>query len=593
MPKVLVLDGSPVHDTGNLDVHVPNWGIWGSMPNSGTPFSGAPSAEWPAGSGTEHLFVAGLWIGALKGGVPGVSTAAYEYEFRPTDDPIDVVYYATEGDPGGKRVPDPDADDDGDGMIDEEWLDGRDNDSDGLIDEDYAGISSQMLSSWFTDDQPIAIQIYPEHNPLHLLVRQNSYQWNDPDFDDFVGFEYTITNTGAEVLEDVFVGMLVDGDVGHRSIPNYWADDATGFVVVPGVVTPWGTADVEFGYVYDFDGDAGQSTGYCGVVVLDHPTDSNGVTAPTEVSWVTYAVFTGSQSFEDGGDPTNDFERYELMSSETIEVGTVSPQEVRFLLVAGPFSELAPGQTMQFQVALFVGDRANDLAEVKRNAAAAKIVYEGEWLDLDGDPDTGVDGKEYQKHWVLPEDPPVPVFVSDFNVRTGPLSAILTWDVYADEPVKGFNLTRSDGDGRAVTLPSQSLLPPETRAYTDTDVVAGRDYQYTLIAVLGDGTEQISRTIDASIPSAETTMDQNYPNPFNPATTISFNLAGRERVTLSIYTPDGTLVTRLVDDVLEAGPNQVPWDGTDASGRSVSSGIYFYRLEAGKTVVSKKMLLVK
>jgi hypothetical protein len=144
-----------------------------------------------------------------------------------------------------------------------------------------------------------------------------------------------------------------------------------------------------------------------------------------------------------------------------------------------------------------------------------------------------------------------------------------------------------------VTLPSQSLLPPETRAYTDRDVLAGRDYQYTLIAVLGDGTEQVSRTLDASIPAAETTMDQNYPNPFNPATTISFNLVNREHVQLSIYTPEGKLVTRLVNEVLEAGLNQVPWDGTDAAGRPVSSGIYLYRLETGKASISKKMLLIK
>ena len=107
VPRVMVLDGSPVHDVGNLLVHVPNWGIFGSMPTASTSFSAAPSAEWPAGSGAEYLYVAGLWVGALEGGVPAVSTAAFESEFQPTDDPVDVVYYAAEGDPGGNRIPDP------------------------------------------------------------------------------------------------------------------------------------------------------------------------------------------------------------------------------------------------------------------------------------------------------------------------------------------------------------------------------------------------------------------------------------------------------------------------------------------------------
>jgi hypothetical protein len=594
LPKVLVLDGSPVHTTGNLHVHIPNWGIWGSMPGSGTPFESAPSAEWPASSGTEHLYAAGLWIGAIKGGLPGVSTASWEFEFRPTEDPIDVVYYAAEGDPGGNRIPHPNADDDSDGTIDEEWLDGHDNDSDGAIDEDFAAISPQMLSSWYTDDQPAAIQAYPEHNPLNLLVRQNSYQWNDTDFDDFVGFEYTITNIGNDVLDDVYIGVYVDGDVGNRFTPNYWEDDATDFGIFPGVNTPWGTADVEFGYVYDVDGDMGQAPGYCGVLLLDHTTDSTETVAPTEAHWVTYAVFSGSQSYEDGGDPTNDFERYELMSSETIEAGVTVPRDVRYVLAAGPFPGMSPGQTLKFQVALFAGDRANNLSEVLQNAAAAKLVYEGEWLDLDGDPGTGVDGKEYQNHWVPPHDPPVPVFVSAFDVRADGSTAVLSWDVYADEPTRGFKLLRSDGAGNVATLPSPpTLLPPEARSYTDGQVAAGANYRYTLVAVLDDGTEQVSRTVEASIPSAVTELHQNHPNPFNPATTISFTLANREPVKLAVYTPEGKLVTTLVHDVLDAGLKQVQWDGKDARGIPARSGIYLYRLEAGKTVQSRKMLLMK
>jgi hypothetical protein len=592
--RVLVTDGSPVQNVGNLLVHIPNWGILGSMPTTSLPFHTAPSAEWPAGSGIEYLYVAGLWIGAMKGGVPAVSTAAFEFEFRPTADPIDVVYYAAEGDPGGNRVPDPNADDDHDGTIDEEWLDGHDNDSDGAIDEDYAAISDQMLSSWYVDDDTAAVNAYPQHNPLHVRVRQNSYQWSDPDFDDFVGIEYTITNIGDEVLEDIFLGMFVDGDVGNRNTPNYWEDDGSGFMSVTGVNSPWGTADVEFGYVYDFDGDMGQAPGYCGVLLLDHTTDDTGTTAPTEAHWVTYATFAGNQSYEDGGDPTNDFERYEVMSSETIERSADIPRDYRTLLAAGPFPELAPGETLTFRLALFAGDRANNLEEVLRNAAAAKLTYEGEWLDLDGDPNTGVDGKEYQKHWVLPTDIPVPVMVNAFDVRTSGSSAVLSWEIFADEPVRGFKLLRSDAAGGVATLPSQqALLPPETRTYTDAGVSPGGDYRYTLVAVLADGTERVSRTVETSIPSAATELHQNIPNPFNPTTTIAFTLARRQAVTLSVYTPDGKLVTTLVDGIREAGRNEVSWNGTDSRGNAVRSGIYLYRLEAGNTAVSRKMLLMK
>lgn len=590
--RILVLDGSPVHDIGNFNVHVPNWGLIGSQPGSGFTFSGSPSAEWPAGSRVEYLYAAGLWVGAITGGIPAVSTAAYEFEFRPTPDPVDVVYYAAEGDPGGNRVPHPDADDDGDGMIDEEWLDGHDNDADGLIDEDFAAISEDMQSCWYTDDQAGITQIYPEHHPMNLLVRQRSFQWSDTEFNQFVGFDYTITNTGTQVLEDVYIGVFVDGDAGHRDTPNYYDDDGTDFASYPSVSTPWGTTDVDFGYVYDLDGDAGQTTGYSGALMLDHTTDPTGVAAPAEARWVTFKSFDNAGP----GFPSNDFERYEAMASETIDAGSVVPRDVSYLVTAGPFTELAPGATVTFQFALFIGDSWSGIEEVQRRAATAKLTYEGEWLDLDGDPGTGIGGKEYQKHWVIPEAPPVPVFVSDFSVRTGVEGAVaeLAWDIYADEPVKGFRLLREDDAGRTSTIPPDGrMLSADTRTYVDRGVDAGHVYRYTLAAVLADGAEQLSRTVEASIPAALTELHQNHPNPFNPATTVSFTLATAENVRLSVFTPEGRLVTTLVDDVRPAGLNDVTWDGTDASGRRVSSGLYLYRLEAGKTVLSRKMLLMK
>ena len=106
----------------------------------------------------------------MKDGIPSVSTAAYAMEFLPTDDPVDIIYRSSEGAPGGNRQPHPGADDDGDGTIDEDRLDGRDNDGDGLIDEDYAAVGDQMFSCWFTDDQPAATRINPDHRPLNIMV---------------------------------------------------------------------------------------------------------------------------------------------------------------------------------------------------------------------------------------------------------------------------------------------------------------------------------------------------------------------------------------------------------------------------------------
>ena len=60
--RAVVLDGSSVHNVGALQMHLFNWGEWGSHPGTAQPYSHAPSAQWPGGSGVEYLFAAGLWI---------------------------------------------------------------------------------------------------------------------------------------------------------------------------------------------------------------------------------------------------------------------------------------------------------------------------------------------------------------------------------------------------------------------------------------------------------------------------------------------------------------------------------------------------
>ena len=88
-------------------------------------------------------------------------------------------------------------------------------------------------------------------------------------------------------------------------------------------------------------------------------------------------------------------------------------------------------------------------------------------------------------------------------------------------------------------------------------------------------------------------LNQNYPNPFNPATTISFSLAARGAVNLSVYDAAGHLVRTLVAESLAAGPHAILWDGQDESGRMAASGIYLYRLTTPDHVLGGKMILVE
>jgi hypothetical protein len=88
-------------------------------------------------------------------------------------------------------------------------------------------------------------------------------------------------------------------------------------------------------------------------------------------------------------------------------------------------------------------------------------------------------------------------------------------------------------------------------------------------------------------------LEQNYPNPFNPMTTIRFKLEERSEVTLSVFDASGRLVRELANTQLEEGIHERIWNGTDAKGNRVASGIYFYRLTAGSNVMTMKMVLLK
>jgi hypothetical protein len=89
-------------------------------------------------------------------------------------------------------------------------------------------------------------------------------------------------------------------------------------------------------------------------------------------------------------------------------------------------------------------------------------------------------------------------------------------------------------------------------------------------------------------------LGNNYPNPFNPATTIKYALPEAGFVKLEVYNVVGQVVRTLVAGQQNAGRYLVQWNASDDSGRSLSSGIYFYRLQAGSEFLEvKKMLLLK
>jgi len=640
---IFVFDGSGVHDIGELLLHTGNWGIMGSYPGSSMPISQFPSAEWPAGSGVEHLYVEALWVGAIKSGVPAVSTAAFEIEFSPTDDAIDIIYNSYEGAPGGKRLPSPGADDDGDGMMDEDWLDGHDNDGDGLIDEDFAAISPQMFSSWYTDNMPGITDRYPEHNPLDIMVRQETYQWDDDEFDDFVGVKFTVTNTGDEVLEDVCLGIFTDGDAGRRNEQGYYLEDASG---------SWrgmrdsgdGEVYVDLGYVYDFDGDGGRTTSYYGTMILGTSEAPSMSTVPGRAEWTAYRISNANPPFGNPPYPGNDFERYEVLSTARHSRNMTHYFDVRYICGTGTFAELQPGESIEFHIANVCGDGLEGLLD---NAARCKRLFNGITY--------AHNGEETQVHWTLDEPPLAGVIdikpgtcKNPFNIKNFEFIASRNPNAGGKMPVAILGSDRFDVTEIDISTVRLNGAAPLRRGQSFSDIAGPGESEgpchcaeegpdgYTDLLLKFSNQQIVPKRIILSIPvpgevctmlmtgeffdgtafqmsdcvtlvgepprfdkpdrpmlTGETRLMGASPNPFNPVTTIAFELAIPGEVSITVYDVSGRMIRSLVKGHLSSGVHEVTWNGRDRNGATAASGVYFYRLMAGDVQETRKMVLLR
>ncbi len=390
-----IADGSYVMNKGELQVNIMNWGYIGSAFSSNSTFSDAPSAQWPAGSGDEYLWIAELWVGGVMLGETLVST---DGEWRPHDNIEDTIYEAVGGriirppgneDAGGQRDQlDPEPDDDEDGLVDEEILNGYDDDEDGKIDEDFAQIGNQMMVLTNYDNTRLAQELRPDHTPLNLKVVQRSYAWENDNVDDFVGFEFTITNIGVTSIDDVYIGFFADSDIGPRGQPGLADDDMAGYWPRTGdrgmvKASDGSWVPISVGYMYD-GAESNRLEGYFGILFLNHDTDPTGQSAPPTVGIRSFQSFTGNLSFQMGGDPRNDSERYILLSSDGKDQNTApgKQSDFRFMVSAGPFKELQANASLNFQAAMVVGPGLDGLL---KNCAEAALTYYGNFFDKLGD----------------------------------------------------------------------------------------------------------------------------------------------------------------------------------------------------------------
>jgi hypothetical protein len=434
--------GATYHNVGKLVLHVSNFGIFGTAGQFS--YNQAPSGQWPPGSGHEYLWAAGLWVGGVVPRLDNpsmedtlVSSAVYQWEFRPDIfDPVATIYQTWEGRPGGAR----NVDDDGDGEIDEDPLDGINNDpwNDTRIDEDHYAIGQQMYRCVFYDTSTVRNQFIADpnwlHYPLGLKVTQESYQWVGRNWDDFVGIQFEVENISLRTFQDVYVGFMVDSDIGNARITdNIYLDDLSNFIsqdttiIVPGRDPE--KLSLNIGYMRDVEGgdDGDDANALFGVMFLGHTVDSTGVNAPEKVEIHAYRSWSGGDE-----DPEHDRERYRYLRGDNrvgnrwlqhIDPPETRPDDYRMLVSAGPFRELRPGAKLTFQSAFVMLDPLNydrnDPDQVRLymlgNAIAAQRIFNRNWTAAAAPPPPN--------QRVIPGDRRVTIEWDDFSELTpDPLS---------------------------------------------------------------------------------------------------------------------------------------------------------------------------
>jgi hypothetical protein len=206
-----------------------------------------------------------------------------------------------------------------------------------------------------------------------------------------------------------------------------------------------------------------------------------------------------------------------------------------------------------------------------------------------GSGSTVEDGQWFTKVGTFTTCQPVAVAISSFNASAKDGVVTLRGEFRSTLGVDLVNVYRAAGNSSFTRV---DALSPTGTTFSYTDKVAAGNYRYQIGVVDRDG-EYMSAIQTVSVKALAASLAQNEPNPFNPETTIRYTMTVPGNVLINIYDAGGRLVRSLVNGVKEAGSHNVTWNGVDNSGSPVSSGVYFYRLTAGKFSETKKMTLLK
>ena len=187
----------------------------------------------------------------------------------------------------------------------------------------------------------------------------------------------------------------------------------------------------------------------------------------------------------------------------------------------------------------------------------------------------------------------VPVELTSFSAIVNDNQIKLVWNTATELNNYGFEIQRSIEtdiwNNIGFVNGSGTSTSPNNYSFVDDNISSSNSFLYRLKQVDHDGSFEYSKTIEVVIGTPVAyKLDQNFPNPFNPSTLISFTLPEDGFTRLTIFNSLGQEVKSLVNENLEAGYHQYNFNAVN-----LTSGVYYYKLEAGNFVQINKMMLLK
>ena len=432
-------DESKYTNIGDIGLTVTNFGTYG---NGFSKWPDEPSCEYPLGSGIEHIYDGGLWVGAFisndslgNGRVgPMVTTGA-----------VDASSVSSRG--GGFEYTN------SPGSVIQERS--------SLLDSRYynpSAISHQDFVMDYVDTNTVLSngEVIENHKPLGLAVHQETYTWDYPFANFFVIMNYTIKNVSKKYLDSVYIGLWTDPVVRNTKVTSpriggpFYAHGGDAY-----------SDSLKMAYEFDSDGDPGFTNSYIGIQFLGStPTiDSIFVTGQDTLPGVNYVSWQYKNT--DNANyfaPQDDIQRYKKMQgyfggSNRYGKG-INPSDLKLpsnrseLITHGPYKSIAPGDSVNIVFAIvcakkYGNDPMNLDTKLQKknlyaNAEWALRAYYGEDRNRNGklDPNEDLNGDGKITRYILPAPPLTP----KIKVFPENQKATIYWDKRAEssvDPISG------------------------------------------------------------------------------------------------------------------------------------------------------------